>query len=83
MVVTGSAAMNNVRQIHRYQMSQKKAGRGEKVAQKGTGSAQQQPVAFLPLLDSIAILLALGEPPSASFGLSILEFFQWTALPHE
>ena len=47
MVVTGSAAMNNVRQIHRCQMDQKRASKEEKAAQKGTGSAQQQPIASL------------------------------------
>jgi hypothetical protein len=30
MVMTESAAMNNVRQIHRYQISQKEAGRAGK-----------------------------------------------------
>ena len=42
MVMTESAAMNNVRQIHRYQISQKEAGRAEKGNQKATESARQQ-----------------------------------------
>ncbi|HDQ73169.1 MAG TPA: hypothetical protein ENN19_13915 [Chloroflexi bacterium] len=42
MVMTESAAMNNVRQIHRYQISQKEAGRTEKGKQKAATGARQQ-----------------------------------------
>jgi len=47
MVVIGSAVMNNVRQIHRYLMSQSGADRVESAAQKGTRSAQEQPAVSL------------------------------------
>jgi hypothetical protein len=47
MVVIGSAVMNNVRQIHRYLMSQSRADRVESAAQKGTRSAQEQPAVSL------------------------------------
>jgi len=41
-VMTESAAMNNVRQIHRYQISQKEAGRAEKRNQEAAKSVRQQ-----------------------------------------
>jgi len=44
MVMTESAAMNNVRQIHRYQISQKEAGRAEKGNQKAAKRVRQQSV---------------------------------------
>ena len=47
MVVIGSAAMNNVRQIHRYLMDQSRTDRVEKVAQKGARSAQEHPAVSL------------------------------------
>jgi hypothetical protein len=47
MVVIGSAAMNNVRQIRRYLMGQSRTDRVEKVTQKGTRSAQEQPTVSL------------------------------------
>jgi hypothetical protein len=47
MVVIGSAAMNNVRQINRYLMSQSEAGGEEKAARKETRKAQEQPVVSL------------------------------------
>jgi hypothetical protein len=43
MVVIGSAAMSNVRRIHRYLVEQKEAKKAEKAAQKGTKSNQQLP----------------------------------------
>jgi hypothetical protein len=43
MVVIGSAAMSNVRRIHRYLVEQKEAKKTEKTAQKGTESDQQSP----------------------------------------
>jgi len=45
LVMIASAAMNNVRQIHRYQMDQERPSKAEKVAQKGTVCAQQQLIA--------------------------------------
>jgi len=52
MVVIGSAAMSNVRRIHRYLVGQKEAEGAEKAAQKGTESDQQLPAAslFAPFL---------------------------------
>jgi hypothetical protein len=47
MVVIGAAAMNNVRQIHRYLMEQVRVNREKKAAPKGSESAQLQPVASL------------------------------------
>jgi hypothetical protein len=47
MVVIGSAAMNNVRQINRYLTSQSEAGGGEKGARKETRKAQEQPAVSL------------------------------------
>jgi hypothetical protein len=44
MVMIGAAAMNNVRQINRYQKSQNQAGGTKREAQKTAGSAQEQPV---------------------------------------
>jgi hypothetical protein len=43
MVVIGSAAMSNVRRIHRYLVEQKEAKKAKKTAQKGTKSNQQLP----------------------------------------
>lgn len=43
MVMIGSAATNNVRQIHRYQRSQNEAGRAGKESQKAAGSVQERP----------------------------------------
>ena len=42
MVMVGSAAMNNVRQIHRYQKSQKEAGRAEKENQRAVECTRKQ-----------------------------------------
>jgi len=47
MVVIGSAAMSNVRRIHRYLVGQEEAERAEKRAQKGTESDQQLPAVSL------------------------------------
>ena len=47
MVVIGSAAMSNVRRIHRYLVGQKEAERAEKRAQKAAESDQQLPAASL------------------------------------
>ncbi len=47
MVVVGSAAMSNVRRIHRYLVGQAEAERAEKRVQKGTGSEQQLPAVSL------------------------------------
>lgn len=45
LVMIASAAMNNVRQIHRFQVDQERPSKAEKVAQKGTVRAQQQLIA--------------------------------------
>lgn len=47
MVVIGSAAMSNVRRIHRYLAGQEEAERAEKRAQTGTGSDQHLPAVSL------------------------------------
>jgi hypothetical protein len=44
MVMIGSAAMNNVRQIHRYLVDQKRPSKEEKLVQKRVNSAHQQPI---------------------------------------
>lgn len=44
VVMTESAAMNNVRQIYRYQMSQKEADKAEKGNQKAARGTRQQSV---------------------------------------
>lgn len=44
MVMIGSAVMNNVRQIHRYQVDQKRLNQKEKSVQKEANSAHQQPL---------------------------------------
>ncbi|MCJ7737303.1 MAG: transposase [Anaerolineae bacterium] len=45
MLLIGSAAMYNVRQIHRHQVSQKTANKGPKDSQTAVGSAFRQPLA--------------------------------------
>jgi hypothetical protein len=47
LVVIGSAAMSNVRRIHRYLVAQGEAERAEKTAQKGTESDRQLPAVSL------------------------------------
>ena len=47
MVVIGSAAMSNVRRIHRYLVGQEEAEKAEKRAQKGAESDQQLPAVSL------------------------------------
>ena len=47
MILTGSAAMSNVRRIFRYKTDQSKAGKREKVVQKRAASASKQPIASL------------------------------------
>jgi len=47
MAVIGSAAMSNVRRIHRYLVGQEEAERAEKRAQKGTESDQPLPAVSL------------------------------------
>ena len=47
MVVVGSAAMSNVRRIHRYLVGQTAAERAEKRVQKGAGSNQPLPTVSL------------------------------------
>jgi hypothetical protein len=44
ILMIGSAAMNNVRQINRYQKSQNQAGGTKREARKTAGRAQEQPV---------------------------------------
>jgi hypothetical protein len=44
MVMIGSAAMNNVRQINRYLVGRNEARKEEKAAQKGAENAQQCPI---------------------------------------
>jgi hypothetical protein len=44
MLLIGSAAMNNVRQIYRYQRSQEAAGQAEEGSQKASGNAWKRPV---------------------------------------
>jgi hypothetical protein len=44
MMMIGSAAMNNVRQIHRYLVDQKRPSKEEKLVQKRVNSAHLQPI---------------------------------------
>ena len=64
MLMIGTSAMNNVRQIHRYQRSQKETGRAEKRIQKAAESAQRQPVFsfFASLWTQLRACLRLGRP---------------------
>jgi len=64
MLMIGSAAMNNVRQIHRYQRSQKETGGAEKGSRKATESAQGQPVLslFASLWTQLQACLRLVRP---------------------
>jgi hypothetical protein len=64
MLMIGTSAMNNVRQIHRYQRSQKETGRAEKRIQKAAESAQRQPVfsIFASLWTQLRACLRLGRP---------------------
>jgi len=64
MLMIGTSAMNNVRQIHRYQRSQKETGRAEKRSQKAAESAQRQPVFsfFASLWTQLRAWLRLGHP---------------------
>jgi hypothetical protein len=55
MVVIGSAAMSNVRRIHRYLVEPKGAGKAEKAEQKEAGRDQQAPVG--PFLASFWVRL--------------------------
>jgi len=47
MLMLGSAAMSNVRRIHRYQTDQKEAEKTERATQKQSESSQKLPVVFL------------------------------------
>ncbi|MCK4451608.1 MAG: transposase, partial [Anaerolineae bacterium] len=62
MLMIGTSAMNNVRQIYRYQRSQKETGRAEKRSQKAAESAQRQPVFsfFASLWTQLRACLRLG-----------------------
>ncbi len=64
MLMIGTSAMNNVRQIYRYQRSQKETGRAEKRSQKAAESAQRQPVFsfFASLWTQLRACLRLGHP---------------------
>jgi hypothetical protein len=64
MLMIGSAAMNNVRQIHRYQRCQKEAGGAEKGSRKATESVQGQPVLsfFASLWTQLQACLRLVRP---------------------
>jgi len=64
MLMIGTSAMNNVRQIYRYQRSQKETGRAEKRSQKAAESAQGQPVFsfFASLWTQLRACLRLGHP---------------------
>jgi hypothetical protein len=64
MLMIGTSAMNNVRQIYRYQRSQKETGRAEKRSQKAAESAQRQPVFsfFASLWTQLRACLRLGRP---------------------
>ena len=59
-----SAAMSNVRQIHRYQRSQKEPGRAETGSQKAAESVQRQPVSsfFASLWTQLRACLRLVCP---------------------
>ena len=62
MVVIGSAAMSNVRRIHRYLFGQKEAERAEKRAQKGLESDQQLPAASLFASFFVQLRSSLRKP---------------------
>ena len=64
MVMIESAAMSNVRQIHRYQRSQEETGRAETGNQEAAESAQRQPVSsfFASLWTQLRACLRLGRP---------------------
>lgn len=65
MLMIGSAAMNNVRQIHRYQRSQDEAKRAEKGSQKATESAHEQPVLSFcaSIWAQLSAYVCLIQPP--------------------
>jgi hypothetical protein len=77
MVVIGSAAMSNVRRIHRYLVGPEEAERAEKTAQKGAESDRQ-----LPAVSLFASFLVQLRNSLRSLGLFRLtrdyefEFFQ-------
>jgi hypothetical protein len=64
MLTIGSAAMSNVRQIHRYQRSQKETGRAKTGSQEAAESAQRQPASsfFASLWTQLRACLRLVRP---------------------
>jgi hypothetical protein len=55
MVLIGSAVMSNVRRIFRYQTDQSKAGKREKMVQKGTTRSSKRPItsSFVAFWDQV------------------------------
>ena len=79
MLMIGAAAMNNVRQLHRYQRSRKEAGGARtKGSQKATESAQGQPAFsfFAAISTRLRAFLRSRTLPAPSLDLLILGFFQ-------
>jgi len=64
MLMIGSAAMNNVRQIYRYQISQEETDRAEKGSQKAAESPRRQPVSsfFASFWAQLRVCLRLVHP---------------------
>jgi hypothetical protein len=72
MLMIGTSAMNNVRQIHRYQRSQKETGGAENGSRKATESAQGQSVLsfFASLWTQLQACLRLVRPPRPAWACS-------------
>ena len=72
MLMIGSAAMNNVRQIHRYQRSQEETSRTETGSRKAAENAQRQPVSsfFASLWAQLRACLRLVHPLRPAWALS-------------
>jgi hypothetical protein len=64
MLMIGSAAMSNVRQIHRYQRSLEETGQAEKESQEAAESTQRQPASsfFASLWTQLRACLCLVRP---------------------
>jgi hypothetical protein len=78
MVLIGSAAMTNVRQIYRYQRSQAAAGQAEEGSQKSKRERLEAARAFFVCfsLDSGARTSMSDAPRAARLGLLALTFFR-------
>jgi len=72
MLMLGSAAMNNVRQIHRYQISQKEAGAAEQRSRKAAESTQRQPALslFASVWTQLQACLRLARPLGPAWACS-------------